>query len=30
MHGEIKIGQKWHPFKGEEVIRPLAGISKGI
>jgi hypothetical protein len=20
MHGEIKLGQKWHPFKGEEVI----------
>jgi hypothetical protein len=20
MHGEIKLGEKWHPFKGEEVI----------
>ncbi|MEG3940229.1 MULTISPECIES: DUF6920 family protein [unclassified Microcoleus] len=20
MHGEIKLDQKWHPFKGEEVI----------
>jgi hypothetical protein len=20
MHGDIKLGQKWHPFKGEEVI----------
>lgn len=20
MHGNIKLGQKWHPFKGEEVI----------
>lgn len=20
MHGEIKLGKKWHPFKGEEVI----------
>ncbi|MEH2439167.1 DUF6544 family protein [Nostoc sp.] len=20
MHGEMKLGQKWHPFKGEEVI----------
>ena len=25
MHGDIKLGKKWHPFKGEEVICPNRG-----
>ncbi|WP_084176500.1 DUF6920 family protein [[Limnothrix rosea] IAM M-220] len=26
MHGEIKLGQQWHPFKGEEVIHWQRGM----
>jgi hypothetical protein len=28
LHGEIKLGKKWHPFKGEEVICWNRGMGK--